>query len=148
MSSTSSSSAASDTSSTSDKMPSTGIVTTGNRVLHPDEVLKPGPHPLVDHPDETISAIARDYSELESELISTGPQYIRWPANITYKNFWEYLLIPTLVYELEYPRTDRCVSTFRDLRAETDLAYLTASVPCTSLRRRSRRSERSHCCTR
>ncbi|KAH9479357.1 putative sterol O-acyltransferase 1 [Psilocybe cubensis] len=65
------------------------------------------PHPLVYHPDPQISDMAKDYSELQSELLSSGPTYVRWPDNITWKNFAVYQLIPTLVYELEYPRTDR-----------------------------------------
>ncbi|THH16971.1 hypothetical protein EW146_g3763 [Bondarzewia mesenterica] len=65
------------------------------------------PHLLVDHPDETVAALARDFSEVDSELISTGPNQIRWPASITLKNFAVYMLIPTLCYELEYPRTNR-----------------------------------------
>jgi sterol O-acyltransferase len=64
-------------------------------------------HVLVDHPDEHISAVAREFSELDSELISSGPLYVRYPNNLTWKNFAIYMLIPTLVYELEYPRTDR-----------------------------------------
>ncbi|PSR82606.1 hypothetical protein PHLCEN_2v6039 [Hermanssonia centrifuga] len=95
------------TNTSANTMPSSGIVTTGTRVLNSDKVMKPGPHPLVDHPDKDISSLAREYSELESELISTGPSYVKWPHNITLKNFAEYMLIPTLVYELEYPRTDR-----------------------------------------
>lgn len=83
------------------------VVTTGNRVLSPDEVLKPAPHPLVDHPDEAIASLAREFSELDSELISSGPEYVRWPHTITLKNFATYMIIPTLVYELEYPRTER-----------------------------------------
>ena len=83
------------------------VVTTGNRVLNPEDLLKPAPHPLVYHPDENIASLAKEYSELEAELISSGPEYIRWPHNITFKNFATYMLIPTLVYELEYPRTDR-----------------------------------------
>lgn len=68
---------------------------------------KPTPHPLVDYPDERISSLAKEYSEMELELVSSGPEYVRWPENITLKNFAVYQLIPTLVYELEYPRTDR-----------------------------------------
>lgn len=65
------------------------------------------PHPLVDHPEEKVSALAKEYSDLEGELTSSGPHYLRWPNNITLKNFAVYMAIPTLVYELEYPRTDR-----------------------------------------
>ncbi|KAE9386037.1 hypothetical protein BT96DRAFT_960654 [Gymnopus androsaceus JB14] len=65
------------------------------------------PHPLVDHPSETISNLAKEYTEIQSELVSTGPIYITWPNNITFSNFALYMLIPTLVYDLEYPRTNR-----------------------------------------
>jgi len=67
-----------------------------------------GPHPLVDHPDEKISELAQEFSELDTELASTGPAKVRWPNNISWSNFAEYQLIPTLVYDLEYPRTERC----------------------------------------
>jgi sterol O-acyltransferase len=66
-------------------------------------------HLLVNHPDPQISALATEFSELESELMSSGPERVRWPENITLKNFAVYQLIPTLVYELEYPRTKRYV---------------------------------------
>lgn len=66
-----------------------------------------GPHPLVDHPDEKIAELAEEYSELDAELVSMGPAKIRWPNNISWSNFADYQLIPTLVYELEYPRTER-----------------------------------------
>jgi sterol O-acyltransferase len=66
-------------------------------------------HVLVHHPDPQISALATEYTELESELVSSGPERVRWPENITFKNFAVYQLIPTLVYELEYPRTKRYV---------------------------------------
>ena len=68
------------------------------------------PHPLVAHPNAAISAMAHDYSELQSELVSS-PNGIKWPDSITWKGFAVYQLIPTLVYELEYPRTDRYVTT-------------------------------------
>ncbi|KAI9440588.1 MBOAT, membrane-bound O-acyltransferase family-domain-containing protein [Lactarius indigo] len=65
------------------------------------------PRVLVDHPDPEISALATEYLELESELVSSGPERVRWPENITLKNFAVYQLIPTLVYELEFPRTNK-----------------------------------------
>ena len=40
---------------------------------------------------------------LKSELKKGNTQF---PNNVSLYNFWDYLLIPTLVYELEYPRTD------------------------------------------
>ena len=65
------------------------------------------PHVLTYHPDSQISSMAEDYSELEREMVSSGPLYLKWPETITWKNFAVYQLVPTLVYELEYPRTDR-----------------------------------------
>ena len=64
-------------------------------------------HPLIHHPDPEISEMAKDYSELQSELTSSGPNHVTWPNNISWKDFAMYQLIPTLVYDLEYPRTDR-----------------------------------------
>jgi sterol O-acyltransferase len=83
---------------------------TGSTTVPDDEAPKGvASHPLVDHPDSQISALAAEYSELESELVSSGPQRVRWPENITFKNFAVYQLIPSLVYELEFPRTQRFV---------------------------------------
>lgn len=59
------------------------------------------------HPDEHVAGLAKEFLDLDSELVSTGPEQVRWPDNVTYRNFAVYQLIPTLVYELEYPRTDR-----------------------------------------
>ena len=44
--------------------------------------------------------------ELEKELVKGKTAY---PANLTLFNFIDYLLVPTLVYELEYPRTEKLV---------------------------------------
>jgi sterol O-acyltransferase len=70
-----------------------------------DEDFKP--HVLVYHPDENISTLAIEYSDLQSELVGSGPNHVKWQDTISWKNFALYQLIPTLVYELEYPRTDR-----------------------------------------
>lgn len=75
---------------------------------------RPSQHPLAFHPDPSLSAIAKEYSDLEMEMISSGPEQVIWPNNITWKNFAVYQLIPTLVYELEYPRTQQCV-IFHDI---------------------------------
>lgn len=86
------------------------VDSTGNSIIPPASVHKPGPHPLVDHLDPRVHELALEISEMEAELVSTGPEYVRWPDNVTWKNFAVYMLIPTLVYELEYPRTDRYVT--------------------------------------
>ncbi|CCM02576.1 uncharacterized protein FIBRA_04679 [Fibroporia radiculosa] len=59
------------------------------------------------HPNPNIADLAREHMGLLAELTSSGSARIRWPANINGKNFVVYMLVPTLVYELEYPRTDR-----------------------------------------
>jgi sterol O-acyltransferase len=64
------------------------------------------------HPDELVAGLAKEFLDLDSELVSTGPEQVRWPDNVTYRNFAVYQLIPTLVYELEYPRTDRIRPTY------------------------------------
>jgi sterol O-acyltransferase len=82
------------------------------------------PHPLVDHPDPQISELAKEVTELESELTSTGPERKRWPANITWANYADYLLVPSLVYELEFPRTDRYGMRVIDSRMNADATVI------------------------
>ncbi len=60
---------------------------------------------LTHHPDEAIAALAKHHVELERELTGAVEGRVRWPANITLRDFAWYQLTPTLVYELEYPRT-------------------------------------------
>lgn len=60
---------------------------------------------LTESPNKKIADLANRIADLEDELTSTGPRGVRWPANVTLLNFLDYLVIPTLVYELEYPRT-------------------------------------------
>lgn len=85
-------------------------------------------HPLISHPDSVISALAREFSDLQAELVSPKSGHVTWPHNISWKNFAEYQLIPTLVYELEYPRTNRCallrefIIEGSDLDTEFDLS--------------------------
>lgn len=88
------------------------IITTGTQLVPPSSVLKPSPHVLVSHPSPEVSGLAKEYSELESELVGVGPTYVRWPRNISLRSFAEYMIVPTLVYELEYPRTERSVKFF------------------------------------
>lgn len=62
---------------------------------------------LSHHPCQALASVAREFLELDAELLSTGSERVRYPQNLTWTNFCTYMLIPTLVYELEYPRTDR-----------------------------------------
>ncbi|CEH15903.1 sterol o-acyltransferase [Ceraceosorus bombacis] len=66
------------------------------------------PHPLAFHPDPVVSKLAKDIEELREELLSSDPdesgEHVSWPQNVTFRNFFDYLCCPTLVYELSYPR--------------------------------------------
>ncbi|KAI9596720.1 MBOAT, membrane-bound O-acyltransferase family-domain-containing protein [Syncephalis fuscata] len=46
----------------------------------------------------------RELEELEADLC---PGTCAYPNNITFRNYLDYLIIPTLVYEIYYPRTAR-----------------------------------------
>ncbi|KAK9764417.1 Sterol O-acyltransferase 2 (Sterol-ester synthase 2), variant 2 [Basidiobolus ranarum] len=45
--------------------------------------------------------------QINDACTSLAKGNVQYPNNVTVKNFWEYLLFPTLVYELDYPRTER-----------------------------------------
>lgn len=56
--------------------------------------------------DEKIAVLARNIDMMEDELQSNGAKGLVWPQNVTYRNYFDYVFFPTLVYQLEYPRTD------------------------------------------
>lgn len=56
--------------------------------------------------NEKIAVLARNIDMMEDELRSNGSNGLVWPQNVTYRNYFEYMFFPTLVYQLEYPRTD------------------------------------------
>ncbi|KAG0192973.1 hypothetical protein DFQ28_007005 [Apophysomyces sp. BC1034] len=51
-----------------------------------------------------IQHMEAEMAFLEEELIHGKTKY---PNNVTFANYFDYLLVPTLVYWMEYPRTDR-----------------------------------------
>ena len=57
------------------------------------------------HHDDRISQLAIESAVLQDALVSTGVNKVVFPANVGYASFFDYLLVPTLVYQLEYPRT-------------------------------------------
>jgi len=57
-------------------------------------------------PNERVSHLAIAICEAREALSSNGAAKVSFPNNVTVLNFVDYLLVPTLVYELEYPRTD------------------------------------------
>lgn len=56
--------------------------------------------PLVD-----AGMLAAEIEELRSELKTQNGEL--WPANVTIGNFVDYLIVPSLIYELQYPRTTK-----------------------------------------
>ncbi len=54
--------------------------------------------------DEKISTLAGEMSILRDALVSKGEENVMFPSNVTYFNYLDYLLVPSLVYELEFPR--------------------------------------------
>ncbi|GAA5978741.1 hypothetical protein JCM11641_006162 [Rhodosporidiobolus odoratus] len=77
-------------------------------IHHPsrDEVPQEGPETLTWHPNSEISETANAVAEGWDALTSDGVGKVRFPENVTGWNFVDYLLVPTLVYELEYPRAE------------------------------------------
>ncbi|KAL8281287.1 hypothetical protein RQP46_006321 [Phenoliferia psychrophenolica] len=59
------------------------------------------------HPEPMIGDLATDLATIKEVLVSTGVKKVEFPANVTWWNFTDYLLVPTLVYQLEYPRTNK-----------------------------------------
>ncbi|KAI8362469.1 MBOAT, membrane-bound O-acyltransferase family-domain-containing protein [Mortierella sp. GBAus27b] len=61
---------------------------------------------LLQKPSATdASALAAEIDELKSDLRCQNGEL--WPANVTVANFADYLIVPSLIYELEYPRTNK-----------------------------------------
>jgi sterol O-acyltransferase len=52
-----------------------------------------------------VALLARNIDAMEDELRSNGAKGLVWPQNVTYAHFADFMIIPTLVYQLEYPRT-------------------------------------------
>lgn len=56
--------------------------------------------------NDRVALLARNIDVMEDELKSNGAKGLVWPQNVTYRHFFDYFTFPTLVYQLEYPRTD------------------------------------------
>ena len=78
--------------------------------LEPSHIISPHdaktPSALAWSSNERIATLARNIDAMEDELRSNGAKGLTWPQNVTYAHFLDYFFIPTLVYELEYPRTN------------------------------------------
>lgn len=57
------------------------------------------------HPNPALSELAIELADLRDAITSTGVNKVRFPDNLRWYNFFDFMLVPTLVYELEYPRT-------------------------------------------
>nr|XP_018259362.1 sterol O-acyltransferase [Kwoniella dejecticola CBS 10117]OBR81520.1 sterol O-acyltransferase [Kwoniella dejecticola CBS 10117] len=63
------------------------------------------PSPLAWSSNEQVALLARNIDAMQEELISNGGTGLVWPQNVTYRHFLDFMFFPTLVYQLEYPRT-------------------------------------------
>ena len=57
--------------------------------------------------DEDRLRLIQEIETAKRDLTGQVDHEMVYPNNLTYANFLDYMLCPTLVYELEYPRTDR-----------------------------------------
>jgi len=77
--------------------------------LEPSHGISPheptGPAQLVWSSDPRIAILARNIDAMQDELRSNGELGLVWPETVSYRNFIEFMFFPTLVYQLEYPRT-------------------------------------------
>lgn len=52
-----------------------------------------------------------DLEDMEAEVRFLDDELVygntRYPENLTFANYFDYLLVPSLVYSLEFPRTER-----------------------------------------
>lgn len=53
---------------------------------------------------EDIDHIEAEISFLQEEMVHGNTRY---PENVTITNYLDYLLVPSLVYWMEYPRTEK-----------------------------------------
>lgn len=79
----------------------------GSNEIETADVKEVSEHPLTHASNPDIAKVASEINELKSHITSQGPAKISYPNNVTLGNFLDYLLVPTLVYELEYPRTEK-----------------------------------------
>lgn len=73
--------------------------------IQPKHTRHAEPHKLAYASDEHVATLAKNIDAMRSELQSNGEKGTVWPNNVTYFQFMEFMLFPTLVYQLEYPRT-------------------------------------------
>src|SRR5271154_638210 len=57
--------------------------------------------------DEDRLRLIQEIESAKRDLTGQVNHEMVYPDNLTYANFLDYMLCPTLVYELEYPRTDK-----------------------------------------
>ncbi|GBC48640.2 sterol O-acyltransferase [Rhizophagus irregularis DAOM 181602=DAOM 197198] len=59
-----------------------------------------------DEKQQILDQLKSKIEQVEGYLHSPAGN-IRYPENVTFANYVDFLLVPTLVYELEYPRTEK-----------------------------------------
>lgn len=69
------------------------------------------PHPLAWHPDREVRALAVQIERMRARLYAEAGQgqepRAMWPYSVSVADFTYFQLVPTLVYQLAYPSTER-----------------------------------------
>jgi sterol O-acyltransferase len=73
---------------------------------------------------EERERLIHEIESSEQDLTGKFLGEMQYPNNLTFANFLDYMLCPTLVYELEYPRTDKYVPLWSMLICRIRLSYL------------------------
>ena len=82
---------------------------------------------MVEERERLINEIENADRDLTGKVL----QRMKYPNNLTCSNFLDYMFCPTLVYELEYPRTDRFVDLLlRRTNSENSLLVHTRENGC------------------
>jgi sterol O-acyltransferase len=63
-------------------------------------------NPRIDSSDEQSAEEVEQLREILARELTSPMGNVTYPSNLTWSNYFDYLLCPTLCYELEYPRVD------------------------------------------
>ncbi|KAG0079457.1 hypothetical protein BGZ93_006478 [Podila epicladia] len=92
-----------DTETSDDHDDNNDLTTTEDESSHHRRASEAAAALLQDPIDATM--LAAEIEELRHELKTQNGEL--WPANVTIANFVDYLIVPSLIYELQYPRTTK-----------------------------------------
>lgn len=92
-----------DTETTDDHNDNNDLTTTEDESSHHRRASEAAAALLQDPVNATM--LVAEIEELRHDLKTQNGEL--WPANVTIANFVDYLIVPSLIYELQYPRTTK-----------------------------------------